>query len=256
MFPGFLAGLSLAISHRFIDRLIIYVTVNNRNLSKVHFGRSSLLPRTKAPGPKKTAYHHGDLTEAARNAALSFLEKQSVEALSLRELAKGLGVSHAALYRHFADKQALLVEVATSGFLMMTRELERAARQVCTAERERLFHVLSAYLEFAKAHTACFRLMYGPELSDRAAFPNLSKVVDEGHYFLRDILAKAQQNGEIADGNLDLIVSTALVFAQGMALIEINQLARSTALREIDREQLYQHAWQVLWNGLGGRNLT
>ena len=64
----------------------------------------------------KSTYHHGDLANALVKAALELVEQGGAEAVSLRDLTQSLGVSRAAPYRHFEDRDALLAAVAARGF--------------------------------------------------------------------------------------------------------------------------------------------
>lgn len=73
------------------------------------------------------AYHHGDLRQGFIDAACAQLRKASADQLSLRALARDLGVSQTAAYRHFASKNALFAAIATQGFEMLTAELAFAA---------------------------------------------------------------------------------------------------------------------------------
>src|SRR5688572_5195302 len=68
-------------------------------------------------------YHHGDLRRALLDEALRTIQDEGVEALTLRTIGLALGVSRTALYRHFADKRALLSVVATEGFRMLREHL-------------------------------------------------------------------------------------------------------------------------------------
>jgi len=70
---------------------------------------------------KRGRYHHGDLRRALLDAALELLAREGASALTLREVARRAGVTHAAPYRHFTDKQALLAAVAEEGFTGRTR---------------------------------------------------------------------------------------------------------------------------------------
>lgn len=95
-------------------------------------------------------YHHGDLAQAALQAAVAQVETAGAEGLSLRELAASLGVTHRALYRHYADRAALLAAVAAHGF-------ERLAAQAAAATDASEF--CRSYLRFAAAHPRLYALM-------------------------------------------------------------------------------------------------
>ncbi|MGQ0544505.1 MAG: TetR/AcrR family transcriptional regulator [Betaproteobacteria bacterium] len=102
-----------------------------------------------------STYHHGDLRTALLAAASDTLEEQGLAALSLREVARRAGVSHNAPYRHFADRESLLAELAAEGF----REL--GAALAAKAGRD----MGEAYVRFALDHPNRFRLMFGGQLS-------------------------------------------------------------------------------------------
>src|SRR6185369_3293046 len=83
--------------------------------------------RAKAQAKREGAYHHGDLRNALLAAGRALLAEGGTPALSLREAARRAGVSHAAPYRHFASREALLAAIAEGGFVALAAELERAA---------------------------------------------------------------------------------------------------------------------------------
>ena len=97
-----------------------------------------------------STYHHGELRPALLRAAAKILEREGREAISLRDLARRAGVSHAAPYRHFADRQALLAALAEDGFALLAADLQgKAWREQAVA-----------YLRFALANPERFRLMF------------------------------------------------------------------------------------------------
>src|SRR5262249_3146976 len=98
-----------------------------------------------------TAYHHGDLRQAVLQEAGRILEKERLEALSVREVARRAGVSHNAPYRHFPDLERLLVALAEEGFEMLADALAKRPRR----------EMGEAYVDFALAHPQRFRLMFG-----------------------------------------------------------------------------------------------
>src|SRR5881227_16838 len=85
----------------------------------------------RKPPPKRDTFRHGNLPEALVNAALTRLEAEGVESISLRELARDAGVNHRAVYRHFPDKLSVLAGVAEAGWarlaLRMEKEMARKA---------------------------------------------------------------------------------------------------------------------------------
>ncbi len=110
-------------------------------------------------------YHHGNLRDALVEAAVDVVREGGPEALSLRELARRVGVSHAAAYRHFADREAL-VDVAAEGALagLVTRIHGRLdgvdESDPVTAARRRLVAIGRGYVEFALAESGLFRLLF------------------------------------------------------------------------------------------------
>ena len=113
-------------------------------------------PRRKRPGH----YHHGDLKQALIAEALKVIDEQGLAAVTTRALARRLGVSHAAPGHHFADREALLAEVATEGFRLFAGALEQAAWAE-SEPGERFVAIGRAYLRFAADHPSYFRVMFG-----------------------------------------------------------------------------------------------
>jgi AcrR family transcriptional regulator len=112
------------------------------------------------------SYHHGNLRAALIEAGLSALERQSTAELSLRALAREVGVSANAAYRHFTDKDDLLAALATEGFKRFAAHQTQAA----TSQTDPLLArkaAAQAYIAFARDNPALFRLMFGQFLSAR-----------------------------------------------------------------------------------------
>ncbi len=113
-------------------------------------------------------YHHGDLRNALLEASLALVAKHGVEAFSLREAARAVGVSPAAAYRHFEDKDALLAALARDAFDRLAHLMERAISRVPGEPGTpghavaAFFGVGLAYVEFAVQHPSQFRVMFGP----------------------------------------------------------------------------------------------
>jgi len=109
--------------------------------------------------PPKPTYHHGDLRSALVRAAMDLLEEGGETALSLRAVARRAGVSPAAPYRHYADREALVSAVAAVGYRELAERL--AAADPSPSTPEQLVSVAIAYVQFALDRPALFRLMFG-----------------------------------------------------------------------------------------------
>lgn len=104
------------------------------------------------------AYHHGDLREALIQAALREAKQGGPEAISIKALTQKLGVSQPAPYRHFADREALLVAVAAEAFRQFSAELHRAIDR--PSKRSKLSRFARAMLDFGLRRNGIFRLMF------------------------------------------------------------------------------------------------
>jgi AcrR family transcriptional regulator len=107
----------------------------------------------------KPPYHHGDLRAALVRAAMELLEESGETALSLRAVARCAGVSPAAPYRHYADREALVSAVAAVGYGELAERLAAAHPSPSTSEE--LARVAIAYVRFALDRPALFRVMFG-----------------------------------------------------------------------------------------------
>jgi AcrR family transcriptional regulator len=117
------------------------------------------MPKAQRP------YHHGDLRRALLAEGAALIERDGVAALTLRELARRLDVSHAAPLNHFADKDALLAALAAQGFEELGDRLAEAEGR--TAEL-RLRALGRAYVDFARRRPGHFRVMFGQGQSSAA----------------------------------------------------------------------------------------
>ncbi len=104
------------------------------------------------------SYHHGDLRAALLDAGLKALDSTAIEDISLRQIARDVGVSATAVYRHFPDKRALLSAMADAGIERLAEEQQRAAR--AAGDADAFAATGRAYVRFALAQPALFRLIF------------------------------------------------------------------------------------------------
>ncbi|MEL6384596.1 MAG: TetR/AcrR family transcriptional regulator [Cyanobacteria bacterium J06626_18] len=172
---------------------------------------------------RETAYHHGDLRLSLIQAALALItEKKEAKTLSLREVARRVGVSHTAPYRHFADKNALLAAVAEEGFHILKRYLQTSLEETPSDALLRLQTGGVAYVKFAISHPAHYRVMFGAFQPDNSDYPSLNAAGGEAFAVLSDAIAREQATGKVKAGDTQRLswVAWSLVHGLAMLLIE------------------------------------
>jgi AcrR family transcriptional regulator len=167
---------------------------------------------------KGAGYHHGDLRRALVEATLDLVAEHGTEGFTLRAAARLAGVSDGAPYHHFADKESLLTEVALEGYRALARDLEQAAAGA-TSEASRGHAMAVAYVAFAAAHPARFRLMFGPASEQRARHPELSLAARRVFGHLRRTLGAPTREPGASERALALC---AWALVHGLALLAID----------------------------------
>ncbi|MEZ5708380.1 MAG: TetR/AcrR family transcriptional regulator [Blastomonas sp.] len=163
------------------------------------------------------AYHHGDLRSALVETGLEMLRNRSVDELSLREMARTVGVSATAVYRHFSDKQALLRALAMEGLDMLARNQKRAASDA-GGGREGLVESGLAYVRFAVDHPALFRLIMGKAPAvDLLTAPD--DRVGEAMRGLRLGIAEVNQGGE-PGSRAEILAAWSMVHGAAMLTLD------------------------------------
>src|SRR5918993_305895 len=131
------------------------------------------MARTRAGGKPDRPYHHGNLRRGLLDEALATIRDEGVEAVTLREIGARLGVSRTALYRHFADKQALLTAVATEGFRALRGQLVAAWEEGGRGPAG--FEAMGvAYVRFAVANPSHHRVMFSRFVEREPPDPELA----------------------------------------------------------------------------------
>jgi AcrR family transcriptional regulator len=150
----------------------------------------------------KPAYHHGDLRNALITEGLALLEQWGQASFSLRDLARRVGVSAAALYTHFADKDALLAAIATAGFTHLAAAIQAALR-ADEGEAEQFLRMGWAYVSFGISHPALYKLMFASEelAAKHGDFPELQEAGAAAFGLLTDKLAQMQRSGSLRAGD-------------------------------------------------------
>lgn len=176
-------------------------------------------------------YHHGDLRRALLDAGLGLVAERGVDGLTLREVARRAGVSHAAPHHHFADKPALVAALAERGFQELEAALRAAADVDADAPLDRLRRLGVGYVRYAVEHPATFRLLFRPELrlpvlpgpaaGGTVGRPDLDAAAHAGlaaYRLLRDTVEAAREAGLVA-GETDSLALAAWCSVHGLATL-------------------------------------
>jgi AcrR family transcriptional regulator len=186
-------------------------------------------------------YHHGNLRAALLAEAERTLREQGIDQLSLRDLARQAGVSHAAPRRHFADRQALLDALAEAGFLRLDDELRAAIDTTGDDYETQLRAVAAAYIRFATQDAALLELMYAVKRGQHSA------AVDDasGRLFTTfdELIRQGQQAGQLQPGDPDRVRLLLIAAVQGIAALVTSGSADAGQTDELiaDTVALFTH---------------
>lgn len=132
----------------------------------------------------REGYHHRNLREALVRAAMSLISERGIAGFAIAELARAVGVSAAAPYRHFRDRDAVLAEVARRGFEDLRADLLRALDSGKNDPLITLERCAQAHLAFAAREVAVYSAMFDPQFLT-GAHPELSKARSEAFAVIR-----------------------------------------------------------------------
>jgi len=148
---------------------------------------------------KQKHYHHGNLRETLRDAAIKLIAEVGPTAFTLREVARRAGVSHNAPYRHFQDKDDLLAAVGAEGFRELKEAMLNAALQQTNA-LERLKRSGLAYVSFALRRPEHFTVMFDAPTPKRKS-DVLAAAGKQAFDTLISFVKNCQDEGQLPPGN-------------------------------------------------------
>jgi AcrR family transcriptional regulator len=205
------------------------------------------MPRsTRAARKPDRPYHHGNLRRGLLDEALATIRAEGVDGLTLREIGARLGVSRTALYRHFADKRALLAAVATEGFRTLRRQLVTAWEE---GDRGRAaFESMGvAYVRFAVANPSHYRVMFGGFVDPKAFEPELAAEAAGAFQALVDALAALQRDAIVRGDDTVKMARFVWAVVHGLAMLGIDGQLREPG----GVEELMRYALERLQIGIG-----
>ena len=202
-------------------------------------------PSKPAARKPRRPYHHGNLRRALLDEALATIRAEGVSGLTLREIGARLGVSRTALYRHFADKRALLAAVATEGFRTLRQQLVTAWDQ--GGRGDAAFYSMGvAYVQFAVDNPAHYRVMFGGFVDPRAQDPELATEAEGAFQALVDALSTLQHDAVFHSDDTMLMARYVWALVHGVATLGIDGQLREPG----GVDELMRYAFERLRTGI------
>ena len=196
-----------------------------------------------------TSYHHGDLPNALRRAAVEVIDERGLGSFSLREVARRAGVSHTAPAHHFGDMRGLLTSVATEGFDALHQATERAATGIDDPV-ERLTSIGEAYVTLARSHHAHCEVMFRMDVVDPDD-PTLQAAGMGAYGVLEDTMRSLIEQEELT---VDLDEATWLCWSSMQGLVtlgpKLDVIARRRGAPERSNADLVRRFTELIVAGL------
>jgi AcrR family transcriptional regulator len=165
---------------------------------------------------KSSRYHHGDLRSALVELSGEELERVGAEGLALRSLAKELGVSQPSFYRHFSSKEALIDELAATGFADL---YDMLALTIDASPRDRLLSLALSYFRFGLAKPQRYRLMFARPASEKHRDPRLAPMAEASRSALTAAVAEYLASVGRAEQNADGLALAIWSMCHGLILL-------------------------------------
>jgi AcrR family transcriptional regulator len=194
-----------------------------------------------APRP----YHHGNLRRALLDEALATIAADGVDAVTLREIGARVGVSRTALYRHFADKRALLAAVATEGFRTLREQLVGSWEGRDRGDNG--FRAMGiAYVQFALDSPSHYRVMFGSFVDRETQEPELATEAHGAFQALVDAIVAQQRGGIVRQDEALQMASYVWALVHGLAMLAID----GKLPEPVDIDALMQYSFDRLRTGI------
>ena len=202
--------------------------------------------KSRARAGKKGSYHHGDLKNALIEAGVDILSREGVAGLSLRRVAQQAGVSHAAPYAHFADKQALIAAISTAGYARLYDVLRRVAERYEGDPSAQLIEGAWAYVKFALEDTDHFKVTMSSVVEREEDYPAFVEMSQQAFALVVRTVESCQAQGILRPGPSDLVAVSLWSLMHGLvSLLLEKQIPTSLRGRHSIRQLLVASLNQI-----------
>lgn len=187
-------------------------------------------------------YHHGDLKNALIEAGLEVLSEKGEQGLSLRKVAKKVGVSHAAPYAHFADKQSLIAAISTKGYEELYNLVLETALKYPNDPVHRLVETAWTYVQYALEKPDQFKITFSGVVETENSYPEYVEVSKKNFSLVVEGVSACQEIGSLQAGDTDLLAMHIWSSVHGFVLLLLeNQISGDLLSRYSTREMLLTH---------------
>ena len=176
------------------------------------------------------SYHHGDLENSLVEAAVGLIKEKKAPLFSIREVAILIGVSHAAAYRHFKSKTALLARIAEIGFSKLNERFQPF--QSSSAVETELHGLFKAYVAFAVEETGYFRTMFHSSLGDHKKHPSLLETSRRCYQSLSECVARIKKSSIGSQYEPDELTMAIWSSVHGLSILLIDHQFKEPGMRE------------------------
>jgi AcrR family transcriptional regulator len=183
-------------------------------------------------------YHHGDLKNALIEAGAEILSKEGVNGLSLRKVASRAGVSHAAPYAHFPDKQTLIAAISTEGYRMLYERIDAAVRLAQGDPLRELVEAAWAYVGFAISDPAHFKVTTSGVVEKEKDYPAFVEISQKTFALVVRIITDCQSGGILKPGPADVTAVSVWSIVHGIASLLIEDQISHTVLDRMTVREL------------------
>jgi len=198
---------------------------------------------------KKSTYHHGNLREVLISSALDILKEGTLQDLSLRALARKAGVSQTAPYRHFEDKEALIVVLIQEGSNILQEKMKAACEQ-SSEPVERLINMGMAYYDFADAHPAHFRLMFGGNLERKEKHITLVEIEQKGYAIVEFVVGECMKLPNAPQKPAELVRLTCWSLVHGLSNLLLNDVSNDDIPADANKRTLAREVISLMTKSL------